>query len=77
MVEVVGLEHHLVAKSKKTFYKVELVSVAQSCPTLRGPMDCGPPGSSVHEISQARILELDAISFSRGSSQPRDRTCVS
>ena len=40
-------------------------------------MDCSPPGSSVHEIFQARILEWVAISFSRGSSQPRDRTQVS
>ena len=40
-------------------------------------MDCSPPGSSVHEILQARILEWIAISFSRGSSQPRDRTEVS
>ena len=39
-------------------------------------MDCSPPGSSVHGISQARILEWVAISFSRGSSQPRDRTHV-
>ena len=39
-------------------------------------MDCGLPGSSVHEISQARILEWVAISFSRGSSQSRDQTCV-
>ena len=39
--------------------------------------DCSPPGSSVHEISQARILEWVAISFSRGSSQPRDQTWVS
>ena len=40
---------------------------------------CGhrPPGSSVHVTSQARILEQVAISFSRGSSQPRDQTCVS
>ena len=37
-------------------------------------MDCSPPGSSVHGILQARILEWDAISSSRGSSQPRDRT---
>ena len=51
--------------------------VAQSCPTLCDPMDCSPPGSSVHEIFQARILEWVAISFSRGSSQPRDRTRVS
>ena len=39
-------------------------------------MDCSPPGSSVHGILQARILEWVAISFSRGSSQPRDRTQV-
>ena len=47
--------------------------VTQSCPTLCNPMDCSPPGSSVHGILQARILEWVAISFSRGSSQPRDR----
>ena len=52
-------------------------SVAQLCPTLCNPMDCSPAGSSVHEIFQARILEWVAISFSRGSSQPRDRTWVS
>ena len=40
-------------------------------------MDCSPPGSSVHGISQARILEWVAISFSRGSSQPRNQTQVS
>ena len=49
----------------------------QSCPTLCNPLDCGPPGSSVHGILQARILEWAAISFSRGSSGPRDRTHVS
>ena len=52
-------------------------SVAQSCPALCDPMDSSPPGSSVHGISQARILEWVAISFSRGSSQPRGRTWVS
>ena len=51
--------------------------VAQSCPTLCNPMDCSLPGSSVHGILQARILEWVAISFSRGSSRPRDRTQVS
>ena len=51
--------------------------VAQSCPTLCDPMDCSPPGSSVHVISQARVLEWVAISFSRGSSGPRDWTWVS
>ena len=48
--------------------------VAQSCPTLCDPMDCSLPGSSVHGIFQARVLEWVAISFSRGSSPPRDRT---
>ena len=51
-------------------------SVTQSCPTLCNPMDCSRPGSSVHGISQARILDWVAISSSRGSSQPRDRTCI-
>ena len=51
--------------------------VAQSCPTLWEPMDCSLPGSSVHGIFQARILEWVAIFFSRGSSWPRDRTRVS
>ena len=51
--------------------------VAQLCPTLCGPTDCSPSGSSVHGILQARILEWVAISFSRGSSRPRDRTQVS
>ena len=50
---------------------VKVSEVAQSCPTLCDPMDCSPPGSSVHGIFQARGLEWIAISFSRGSSQPR------
>ena len=51
--------------------------VAQSCPTLCDPVDCNVLGFSVHGILQARILEWIAISFSRGSSQPRDRIQVS
>ena len=51
--------------------------VAQSRPTLCNPMDCSPPGSSVHGILQARILEWIAIPFSRGSSGPRDQILVS
>ena len=46
--------------------------VAQSCPTLCNLMGCSPPGSSVLGISQARVLEWIATSFSRRSSQPRD-----
>ena len=49
----------------------------QWCLTLCDPMDYSPPGSSVHGISQARILEWVTISFSRGSSQLRDETQVS
>ena len=48
--------------------------VTESCPTLCDPLDCSPPGSSVHCISQARILERVAISSFKGSSQPRART---
>ena len=51
--------------------------VAQSCLAQCDPMDRSPPGSSVHGILQARILEQVAIPFSRGSSWPRDRTQVS
>ena len=43
---------------------------------LYNSLDCGPPGSSVHGISQARILEWAAVSSCRGSSSPRDQTCV-
>ena len=49
----------------------------QSCPTLCDPMDCSPPGSSVHGILQAGMLEWIAIFFSRKSSQRRDQTHVS
>ena len=48
----------------------------QSCPTLCDPMGCSLPGSSLHGILQARVLEWVAISFSRGSSRPRDQTRV-
>jgi len=56
--------------------KVEVL-VAQSCPTLCNPLDCSPPGSSVHGILQARILEWVAIPFSRGSSCSRNQIWVS
>ena len=51
--------------------------ITQSCPTLSDPMDCSLPGSSVLWIFQTRMLEWVANSSSRGSSQPRDRTCIS
>ena len=49
----------------------------QLCPTLCDPTDCILPGSTVHGILQARILEWVTIPLSRGSSLPRDRTRVS
>ena len=48
------------------------VLVTQSCPTLCNPVDCSPPGSSVHGILQARMLEWVAVLLPRGSFQPRD-----
>ena len=51
--------------------------VAHLCPTLCNPMDCSPPGTSVHRILKARIVEWVAISFSRESFRPRDRIQVS
>ena len=64
-----------VLRSQKKKKKMDVL-VAQSCPTLCNPMNCSPRGSSVYGILQARILEWVAISFSRGSSQPRDPTWV-
>ena len=54
-----------------------LLLVTQSCQTLCDPMDCSLPGSSVHGISQARILEWIVISFFRVSSKPWDGTHLS
>ena len=49
----------------------------QSCPTLCDPMNCSPPSCSVYGILQVRILERVAMPSCRGSSQPRDWTCIS
>ena len=62
-------------KPQYTYYTA--AKSLQSCLTLCDPMDCSPPGSSVHGILQARTEEWVAISFSRGSSWPRDQTWVS
>ena len=64
-------------KTDKTASVSNFSEVIQSCLTLCDPMDYSLPGSSVHRIFQARILEWVAISFSRRSSWPRDRTWVS
>ena len=50
--------------------------VPRPCPILLLSIDCSLPDSSIHEISQAEIIEWVAISFSRGSSQLRDQTCI-
>ena len=65
---------HYFTKGNLILLKSEVI---QSCPTLCNPMGWSLPGSSVHGILQARVLEWVAISFSRGSSWPRDRTQVS
>ena len=70
--------------SKSVLSEIKIVTSAcvraeslQSCLILCDPVDCSPPGSSVHGIFQARMLEWVAMPSSRGSSRPRDRTHVS
>ena len=60
-----------------TLQRLKWSEVAQSCPTLCDPTDCSLPLSSIHGIFQAGVLEWVAISFSKGSSRPRDQTQVS
>ena len=62
-------------RDSSSFLCVRLLG-RRSCLTLCDPMDCSPPGSSVHRIVQARILEWAAIFSPRRSSQPRDQTCL-
>ena len=71
-------KHFMKVKVVASESKISMTSeVTQLCPTLCDPIDCSLPGSSVHGIFQARVLEWVATSFSRGSSQHRDRTRVS
>ena len=65
------------SSSPQAYVRHSSVLATQSYPTLCNIMDCNPPGSSVHGILQARILEWVAISSSRGSSRSRDWTRVS
>ena len=76
---IISRSIHVAANGIISFlFMAEWVSeVTQSCLTLCDPMDYSLPGSSVHGIFQAIVLEWIAISFSRGSSQPRDRIQVS
>ena len=64
----------IISHSSLSFALVQSLSHVQH---FCDSMNCSPPGSSVHGISQARILEWVAISFSKGSSQPRGQTCIS
>ena len=60
-----------------TELRMKWSEVSQSCPTLFDPMDCSIPGFTDHGFFEARVLEWVAISFSSGSSQPRDQTRAS
>ena len=71
------LETHTSLPFSSHVWLVTCCLVSKLCPTLCNPSDCSPPGSSVHGILQARILEWVAVPFSRRSSQPRDQTHVS
>ena len=68
---------HISFYQRKNYLLYMCVLVTQSCPTFCNHMACSPPGSSVHGILQARILEWVAILFSREFSQPKDQTWVS
>ena len=72
-IQKIGYQILHIQKRKKSCKCVRVC--AQS--TLCSPVDCSPPGPSVHGIFQARILDWVVISYSRGSSGPRDRTCIS
>ena len=70
--ENVGLKLNIQKTKIMASGPIQFSSVAQSCPTLCDSMDCSLQGSSVRGVFQAIVLEWIAISFSRGSSQPRD-----
>ena len=78
ILQEMGIPDHLTCLLRNLYagqeatVKESASEVAQPCLTLCDPMDCSLPGSSVHGIFQAIVLEWIAISFSRGSSQPRD-----
>ena len=69
-------ELYFYQKFYRLFSNSMKVLVAQSCTTLCDPMDFSPPGSSVHGLLQAKILQWIGISFFRGSSRPRGQTCI-
>ena len=70
-------ENCLIAQNIPLCFTYLCAKSLQLCPILGDPMDCSPPGSSVHGILQTRILEWVAMPFSRGSSRPSGQTHVS
>ena len=77
MVYIVSVCIYMCVYTHTYIHTMEYCVHAQSCLTLWDSMDCSPPGSSVHGIFQPRILEWVAISSPRGSSWPRNQTCIS
>ena len=77
--EVFHIYVHVFSYTERIIYIIiyTYVCVRSLGLTVFNPLDCCPPGASVRGISQARILEWVAVSVSRGSSRPRDQTCVS
>ena len=71
-LKIINVEHKISPLSSERCVCVCVCVCVQLHPTLCNPMDCSLPGSSVHEILQARILEWVAIPSFRGSSQPKD-----
>ena len=67
----------LCPRAPVTLGPLPALAKSRSCLLLYDPVDCSPPGCSVHGTLQARILEWVAVPFSRGSSRPRDRTLIS
>ena len=79
ILEVYNILHRWLWKHCRQSWKdhVCVCSVAQSCLTLCDPLNCSPPGFSIHGVFQARILKRVAVSSSRGFSWPKDWTQVS
>ena len=71
------LNHYILSPAKGEVATATAAKLLQSCPTLCDPIDSSPLGSPVPGILQAKTMEWVAISFSRGSSKPKDRTQVS
>ena len=72
-----SVEQWIISPVVLRWLQVKCSEVAELCPTLWDPMDYSLPGSSVHGIFQARVLEWVATAFSKRSSRPRDGTQVS